>query len=285
MRKNVSISEEQINDLVKQFYQYFKTGYEFEDFLKFYLEKIGLDEILVTQRSSDGGIDLKAVRRGVGDFSEVDSVQYCIQAKRYKPDNRIQIRQLRELRGVMPSGSKGMFITTADFPKNAEKFAMEDDPSRPIILVNGKKLIESCVDMEIGFTYTPVFSEVAMDFLMRKELRLTTSTMQYENIGSESPAISVNKDVTTNDIRARILRIPKDIINKIPNEQRTIDVQIEGLGKKTLKIDKSRTYLAGITDVYKSKNLIDEDGAYNPRTVSWNYYSDGKIVVIFVDNR
>lgn len=31
-----------------------------------YLEKIGLDEVVVTQRSSDGGIDLEAVRYGVG---------------------------------------------------------------------------------------------------------------------------------------------------------------------------------------------------------------------------
>lgn len=34
--------------------------------MKVYLEKIGLDEVVVTQRSSDGGIDLEAVRYGVG---------------------------------------------------------------------------------------------------------------------------------------------------------------------------------------------------------------------------
>ena len=43
-----------------------------------YLEKIGLDEIVVTQRSSDGGIDLEAVRYGVGGFAGADAVDYFV---------------------------------------------------------------------------------------------------------------------------------------------------------------------------------------------------------------
>ena len=57
MRKNIEISEEKVKEFLDQFYNYFKTGYEFEEFLKVYLEKIGLDEVVVTQRSSDGGSD------------------------------------------------------------------------------------------------------------------------------------------------------------------------------------------------------------------------------------
>lgn len=62
MRKNIEISDEKINEFLEQFYSYFESGYAFEEFLKVYLEKIGLDEVVVTQRSSDGGIDLEAVR-------------------------------------------------------------------------------------------------------------------------------------------------------------------------------------------------------------------------------
>lgn len=42
-----------------------------------YFEKIGLDEVIVTQRSSDGGIDLEAVRYGVGGFDGADAVITC----------------------------------------------------------------------------------------------------------------------------------------------------------------------------------------------------------------
>ena len=62
MRKNIEISDEKINEFLEQFYSYFESGYAFEEFLKVYLEKIGLDEVVVTQRSSDGGIDCKIWR-------------------------------------------------------------------------------------------------------------------------------------------------------------------------------------------------------------------------------
>ena len=62
MRKNIEISEDEIKEFLEQFYGYFENGYAFEEFLKVYLEKIGLDEVIVTQRSSDGGIDLEAIR-------------------------------------------------------------------------------------------------------------------------------------------------------------------------------------------------------------------------------
>lgn len=105
MRKNIEISDEKINEFLEQFYSYFESGYAFEEFLKVYLEKIGLDEVVVTQRSSDGGIDLEAVRYGVGGFAGADAVDYFVQAKRNKPGTTIPIEKVRALRGVMPSGS------------------------------------------------------------------------------------------------------------------------------------------------------------------------------------
>lgn len=148
MRKNIEISDEKINEFLEQFYSYFESGYAFEEFLKVYLEKIGLDEVVVTQRSSDGGIDLEAVRYGVGGFAGADAVDYFVQAKRNKPGTTIPIEKVRALRGVMPSGSKGIFITTASYSKKTEEF-VDADPSRPIILIDGKSLVESCIDKMI----------------------------------------------------------------------------------------------------------------------------------------
>ena len=68
MRKNIEISDEKITEFLEQFYSYFESGYAFEEFLKVYLEKIGLDEVVVTQRSSDGGTDLEAVRYALVDL-------------------------------------------------------------------------------------------------------------------------------------------------------------------------------------------------------------------------
>ena len=123
-----------------------------------------LDEVVVTQRSSDGGIDLEAIRYGVGGLAGADSVEYYVQAKRNKPGTTISIEKVRALRGVMPSGSKGIFVTTAGYSKKTQEF-VDADPSRPIILIDGKALVESCIDNEIGFVFTPVFSKNAMDAL------------------------------------------------------------------------------------------------------------------------
>ncbi len=45
MRKNIELSDEQVKKLLQQFYEYFDTGFEFENFLKIYLERMGLDEV------------------------------------------------------------------------------------------------------------------------------------------------------------------------------------------------------------------------------------------------
>ena len=115
MQISSNISNEEIKSLQKSFYEYFETGYAFEDFLKEYLLKMGLDEVEVTQRSRDGGIDLTAIRKGVGDFSEIDITHYYIQAKRYALKNKITVKSVRELKGTIPFGYKGMLITTSDF--------------------------------------------------------------------------------------------------------------------------------------------------------------------------
>lgn len=85
MQISSKLSEDEISKFKQEFYDYFETGYEFEEFLKEYLLKMGLDEVEITQRSRDGGVDLKAIRKGVGDFSDIDITHYYVQAKRYSP--------------------------------------------------------------------------------------------------------------------------------------------------------------------------------------------------------
>lgn len=278
MRKNIEISDERINEFLEQFYGYFESGYAFEEFLKVYLEKIGLDEVVVTQRSVDGGIDLEAVRYGVGGLAGADAVDYYVQAKRNKPGTTISIEKVRALRGVMPSGSKGIFITTAGYSKKTKEF-VDADTSRPIILIDGKALVESCIDNEIGFVFTPVFSKNAMDALKNESDDLQQANGDSgEEIGNIK--LVVDKQISANDIRARILRLPKAIINLLPADAQKVKVEFNGLAPKNLTIAKSRCYLAGVTELYKNSNLISEDGSYNPCKAIWKYSEDKIVIVI-----
>ena len=56
------LNNEKKKSILKEFYESFNTGFEFEEFLKPFLEKLGLDEVKVTKRTNDGGIDIECVR-------------------------------------------------------------------------------------------------------------------------------------------------------------------------------------------------------------------------------
>lgn len=140
MQISSMLTAEEIKSFQQELYSYFETGYAFEEFLKEYLSKMGLDEVEVTQRSRDGGTDLTAVRKGVGDFSEIDITHYYIQAKRNALKNKVNVQKVRELKGTIPFGYKGMLITTSDFTTDALSEAT-NDPSKPVVQSAEKLLL------------------------------------------------------------------------------------------------------------------------------------------------
>ena len=95
MSRSIELSENECKENIRKFYSYFDDSYKFEEFLKTYLEKIGLDEVVVTRRSGDGGIDLTAVRKGLGGLANAIDQPYFIQAKRYLPDRCVPPKFMR----------------------------------------------------------------------------------------------------------------------------------------------------------------------------------------------
>ena len=250
------LNKDEIIEIQKQFYEYFKTGYEFEEFLKDYLIKMGLDEVEVTQRTRDGGIDLTAIRKGVGDFSDVDITNYYIQAKRYALSRKVKVTAIRELRGTIPSGHKGIIITTSSFTDDA-KNESRNDSSRPIVLIDGKNLVLSCIDNEIGFVFKPIFSEKQMDLFLNKS---DIGKKQQDKSSKIDFKDYIEKTITANDIRARIVSIPSSIIKRIDNDLNRIDVLINKEKSYNFSINRSRNYFGGVTQFFKDYNFITDEG-------------------------
>lgn len=263
---NIELSEKELLDLLNNFYSYFETGYDFEDFLRLYLERIGLDEVFVTQRSRDGGFDLTAKRYGVEDFDDADEIDYRIQAKRNVPNTSISVTKIRELKGTLLSGQKGIFITTAKFSPDAISEA-KTDISRPIVLIDGSSLIRSCIEKEIGFIYKPVFSSANLDMQLKKDK--TENQEQLPKI--ESLPNSIEKQISENDLRAKILRLPLSIKNALPKDINKVKVLFNGSIEIECTIDKSRAYLAGVTEIYRQFELIDNDGILHRGKSAWLY--------------
>ena len=261
MKISDNLSEQEIEGLLKNFYQYFETGYIFEDFLKEYLLKI---------RSRDGGIDLKAIRKGVGNFSEIDTIHYYIQAKKYAPNNSIGVKTIRELKGTIPFGYKGMLITTAHFTDDAYKESL-NDPSKPAVLIDGKLLITSCIDNEIGFIFKPIFSKIEMDFILNKN----------ENKSNKTKIEYIEKTITKNDIRARIISLPSSIKKEL-SSLNSIDVIINENDHYHLTIDKSHSYLAKVTKIFKKYGMLTEDKIGTPKKSKWYYDIKNKVIHLII---
>lgn len=280
MSNIIELNETELKESLEQLYNSFDNGYEFEEFLKFFLEKIGLEEVVVTQRSRDGGIDLTCTKSGINGLSNLDEVKYYIQAKCFKPSSTVSIKDLRELRGVMPLNYKGIFITTAKFPSGAQEFA-EEDKSRQIILIDGKTLVQQCISVGLGFNLKPVFDSKSLENLTLKK----SSTIKQNEITEQKVNydIVVSKKISLNDIRARILRIPSEIEKEISKDTKQLMISVNERQYK-LNINAERTYLGGVTQLYKNEGLIIENNVFVPKKAIWHYSKENINIEIKGEN-
>src|SRR5205814_4720396 len=106
----------------------------FEDLCQRLLRESGFEEVDVTGRSGDGGID----GQGILKLNSFVSFRVLFQCKRYKasvgPDT------VRDFRGAMAGrAEKGIILTTGYFTPQAEAEASRDG-AQPIELVDGESL-------------------------------------------------------------------------------------------------------------------------------------------------
>lgn len=269
------LSKEEKQKFLLEFYDTFSNGYEFEEFLKPFLEKLGLDEVKVTKRSNDGGIDLDGVRYGVIDTNG-DSVKYKVQAKRFKPNSSISVDIVDRHRGIMKNGERGIIITTSKFSEPAIKSAASE-MERPILLIDGESLIDICIENNIGFTYAPIFNKDELKKFFRKELK-TENKIESENV-SKFIVYNIEKEITSNDIRARIISIPRTILDELPVDSVIFNIVFNGNEIQNVKISSDRRYFSkGLSEMYRKYLLIDENGEFNSTKSLWSY--DGNKIYI-----
>jgi restriction system protein len=116
----------------------------FERFCQRLLRESGFEEVTITGRSGDGGID------GVGilQVNALVSFKVLFQCKRYT--GSVTPSQVRDFRGAMMGrADKGIIITTGSFTSEARKEAVRDGVP-PIELVDGDKLVNMLEQLELG---------------------------------------------------------------------------------------------------------------------------------------
>jgi len=110
--------------------------------------------------------------------------------------------------------------------------------------------------------------------IYKKGWNLSESVIKTNVDNSEE--IEIVKTISENDIRARILRIPPKIRDRIPSSLTSYTVTFNSNFSKELTISKERSYFAKITDVYKKYGLIDNENLI-PKNITWNMDADGNL--------
>lgn len=116
----------------------------FERLCQRLLREHGFQNVKVTGRSGDGGID----GEGILEINPLLSFKVIFQCKRYQ--GSVGSGMIRDFRGAMIGrADKGIFITTGTFTMDAKKEAVRDG-ANPIELVDGEKLVRMFERLELG---------------------------------------------------------------------------------------------------------------------------------------
>ena len=116
----------------------------FEHVIKRLLEEMDCQNVDVTARSGDGGVDV------VGDIElGITSVREVVQVKRHRKP--IQRKDLDALRGSLYrfNAVRGTIVTTSRFAQGTQKAAFATGAA-PITLIDGEKLIDLLIEHGIG---------------------------------------------------------------------------------------------------------------------------------------
>ena len=122
------------------------TPASFERLCQEMLNRAGLEEVTVTGRPGDEGIDGRAIVR----FAGLVSLPVVFQCKRYR--SQVTAPMIREFRGAMMGrADRGLFITTGGFTGRAEQESTR--VGAPFTdLIDGGLLTEKLRELNIGVT-------------------------------------------------------------------------------------------------------------------------------------
>lgn len=123
----------------------------FERFCGALLQHLGFEDITVTKRSADGGID------GFGNFRQgAVSIRSAFQAKRWKESSTIGRPEIDKFRGAIQGDfDHGVFLTTSKFSREAEASSFKKG-AITILLLDGPAIASLMVERGIGITRQPV---------------------------------------------------------------------------------------------------------------------------------
>lgn len=127
------------------------TPYGFEKFCISLLEQLGYENLQVTQRTGDSGID------GNGDFRQgVVSMKSAFQAKRWST-NSVGRPEIQAFRGAIQGEfDHGVFLTTSRFTGTAQEESIRRGVI-PVLLLDGDSIANLMIEKGLGVRKQPIY--------------------------------------------------------------------------------------------------------------------------------
>jgi restriction system protein len=116
----------------------------FERICQRLLRESGFQQVTVTGKTGDGGID----GHGILQINPLVSFKVLFQCKRYQ--GAVAVSTVRDFRGALQGrAEKGIVLTTGTFTTDAKREALRDGAT-PIELVDGEKLVDMFEALSLG---------------------------------------------------------------------------------------------------------------------------------------
>lgn len=116
----------------------------FERVCQLLLRESGFQQVTVTGKTGDGGID----GHGILQINPFVSFKVLFQCKRYQ--GAVAVSTVRDFRGALQGrADKGIILTTGTFTTDAKREAIRDGAT-PIELVDGDKLVDMFGQLSLG---------------------------------------------------------------------------------------------------------------------------------------
>jgi len=139
--------------------------------------------------------------------------------------------------------------------------------SRIILVIDGERLIELCKSKLIGVQERYTIDEDYLSGLEVSEVELDPAKIKL--IGS--------KLITQNDIRTRIIRIPKEMKQLIAGKL-SIDIQWEDGTKDSHTLNEQGNFISGVTSIFRKFGLIDTMDNLHEMLSEWECIDGGFII-------
>lgn len=154
---NSSLADELMTEITRI------SPYDFERLVVQLLIKMGygssnLNDNAVTKMSGDEGID------GIVTADRFGFDTVYVQAKQWNKDRSVGRPEIQKFLGALAGqgATKGLFITTANFSKEAKEFASKNLQSK-IVLVDGEELCNLMIEYDLGVSTVEIYKIKRID--------------------------------------------------------------------------------------------------------------------------